>query len=544
MLIEKTGTMPEKEQALHDLDMERLLNRIDPAMDAHRAIVFLHQYLCWDGEEITARSLLLQEFREKSSLSELVDLSRDLAALTEEARKLEQSGDRLHLLLYTGRRMEIYIRAVEKIYEIGSRGFSSTRMQHLTAWMQEIRGLAMYQSCCKALKQYHEMIVFPHRMRVGINTQEDARPLEMGVLEETSQEQTESPLIGTGFGQSETRSLFPRMSYTREAYGTHFEEYLSRQLEKQWKGKVTKALELWKKLEAPQAEALSALSDEFAFYAEGLRTAEAFEKRGCTVCIPKVGEGLLHAQELFYPELVLASDQVEGNPAALLDGGSVIVTGANHSGKTSYLKTIGQTLLLAQLGFAVPGAAVEFRPVKRIFTLFSAGEDRAMTASRMGVEIKILAEMLEQVESEDLVLINEPLTSTNPVEAISICGDLVEKFLEKRVTCMMVTHLYDVYFLLRSTLPDSLQPRLVSLVTEARYQEKEGMIYSYRLRESEPLGNSYARQTAEAFGITLEDLVGDSNGLRQAAEFCEKESSRAMYTREEAQHGISHGNGK
>ena len=115
MLIEKTGTRPEKEQALHDLDMERLLNRIDPAMDAHRAIVFLHQYLCWDGEEITARSLLLQEFREKSSLSELVDLSRDLAALTEEARKLEQSGDRLHLLLYTGRRMEIYIRAVEKI---------------------------------------------------------------------------------------------------------------------------------------------------------------------------------------------------------------------------------------------------------------------------------------------------------------------------------------------------------------------------------------------------------------------------------------------
>ena len=99
-----------------------------------------------------------------------------------------------------------------------------------------------------------------------------------------------------------------------------------------------------------------------------------------------------------------------------------------------------------------------------------------MTASRMGVEIKILAEMLEQVESEDLALINEPLTSTNPVEAISICGDLVEKFLEKRVTCMMVTHLYDVYFLLRSTLPDSLQPRLVSLVTEARYQEKEGMI--------------------------------------------------------------------
>ena len=120
----------------------------------------------------------------------------------------------------------------------------------------------------------------------------------------------------------------------------------------------------------------------------------------------------------------------------------------------------------------------------------------------MGVEIRILAEMLDQVTQSDLVLINEPLTSTNPVEAVSICSDLICRFLEKRVTNLTVTHLYDVYFLLRSKLAASQQSMLKSLVTQARYEEDRGMIYSYQLIESEPLGNSYARETAEAFGIT------------------------------------------
>lgn len=116
---------------------------------------------------------------------------------------------------------------------------------------------------------------------------------------------------------------------------------------------------------------------------------------------------------------------------------------ANHSGKTSYLKTVGQILLLAQLGFYVPATDLAFRPVHKIHTLFSAGEDSDMTASRMGIEVRILAEILDQAKAEDLVLINEPLTSTNPVEAISICADLIQNCCGIVLSCLVVTHLYD-----------------------------------------------------------------------------------------------------
>lgn len=537
----KLGEMPETELSLADLDMLRLMEAMDPRMNRQSALQFLQRYLCSQAEEIRQRSLLLGELFDKSSQEEVDALAADLAALSEEKRKYDQASDRVHTLLYAGRRMEIYIRCVEKIFEIASRGFTSPRMQELREETGRIRLSGEYADCLRALQEHRQRIDFPRSVRLGINTQEDAHPVEMGILAVSAQAEPLNPLIGMEEYSRPAGSLFPEMIYNRERYGTHFEEYLSGCLEKHWKGRLGKALDVWKKIEAPEEQRFWALAEDFSFYAVGLRVMNAFDKRGYPLCRPQIAEDrcLLTAERMVYPELALSSEAIQGNSLRLTDGGAVIVTGANHSGKTSYLKTVGQVMLLAQLGFYVPAGKMNFRPVRRIFTLFSAGEDASMNASRMGVEIRILAEMLEQVHQQDLVLINEPLTSTNPVEAVSICADLIGRFLDKKVTNLTVTHLYDVYFLLRGKLPDHQQTLLKSLVTEARYEEDRGMIYSYRLVESEPLGNSYAKETAQAFGVTLPELISDGGALRKAADFCTEESSKVMYMREEAEHGIS-----
>ena len=162
-------------------------------------------------------------------------------------------------------------------------------------------------------------------------------------------------MIGADDTSRQPNTLFPAMSYQREQYGTHFEEYLSRNLEKQWKAKIGKALDLWKKVELPNEQEVGALAEEFAFYAVGIRVMQAFAQRGYALCRPQiVFEPLMQTERMVYPELALSTEKVQGNGVRLENGGAVIVTGANHSGKTSYLKTVGQILLLAQLGFYVP----------------------------------------------------------------------------------------------------------------------------------------------------------------------------------------------
>lgn len=533
-LVGRINSMEAQERMLRDLDLPRLLCRMDTRMEEAEAIHFLQKYLCSEKEEILERSLLLGEFFEKSSREELDQLAEDLASLEEERRKYNQSADRIHLLLYSARRAVIYTRCMETIRSFGDRGFTSSRMQSLVEEIRRILETEAYRRCAAALQEHQKIITFPRRMGIAINTREDARPAEMGVLWASGEEANWNPLIGADDTSRQPNTLFPAMSYQREQYGTHFEEYLSRNLEKQWKAKIGKALDLWKKIELPNEQEVGALAEEFAFYAVGIRVMQAFAQRGYALCRPQiVFEPLMKTERMVYPELALSTEKVQGNGVRLENGGAVIVTGANHSGKTSYLKTVGQILLLAQLGFYVPATDLVFRPVHRIHTLFSAGEDSDMTASRMGIEVRILAEILDQAKAEDLVLINEPLTSTNPVEAISICADLIQKLLRNRVSCLVVTHLYDVYFLLRSTMPKEFQSQLKSLVTLARYEEHQGMIYSYQLIESEPQGTSYAMQTAESFGITLKDLIHNAADITKAQEFCEEEGKRPMYTGEE-----------
>ncbi len=536
MLIKMTGTMPEREQVLHDLDMPRLLARMLPDLTEEQACLFLQKYLCRDSAEIGERSQLLEEFAEKSDENELMEFSLDLRSLSEERRKEEQALDRVHQLLYRGRRLEIYIRCIDRIAEIGSRGFRSERMNELTEQAKAIQTSEVYRAIRRSLDEYHDKAVFPKSAVIGLNAQSDGRPLEMGLLRFEEKAEPMVPAAGTEHSDKEANSLFAGMVYNRTIYGTHFDEYLSTALEKQWKNRITRLLDMFRKTPEPREEILDGLADELLFYARGLAMIRVFKEQGYPVCRPAAVESdtaRMQAVGMIYPELGLKSKEVQPNPVTLQDGGSVIVTGANHSGKTSYLKMISQNLLFAQLGYYAVADSFRFVPADRLFTLFSSGEDSDMTASRMGVEVRILAEILETAGSRDLVLINEPLTSTNPVEAISICADLVTGFLEKNVTCMMVTHLYDIYFLLRSRLSEELDANLTSMVAEAE-STAEGMEYFYHFEYKDPLGNSYAKETARAFGITLEDLIADPDLRRQAEDYCVSEDKNRLYRKEDS----------
>ncbi|HCA34219.1 MAG TPA: hypothetical protein DEP00_03910 [Lachnospiraceae bacterium] len=156
-----------------------------------------------------------------------------------------------------------------------------------------------------------------------------------------------------------------------------------------------------------------------------------------------------------------------------------------------------------------------------------------MTKSRMGIEVKKLTQILKQATSSDLIFLNEPMTSTNPVEAVSICAQLTRHFIDKGITHLLVTHLYDIYYLLKAKLTPDQLTHLESLITLSAYDEASGtMRHSYKLTRHEPLGNSYARETAAAFGITLDKMIADPVLKNQASDYIEAHNIDSIYERE------------
>lgn len=493
--------------ALHDLDMDRLLCRVDEKMKTDEAVRFCEKYLTWDAEEIEKRGELLLQLKAIATANEVYEIADALDGLSVEALKEEQSGDALHTVVYRMRRVRKYIHVIDT-FRRWDEQLQSERFHAMVRVLPNITSVkAHYDQLCTLIK-------LPKTMLLAANLNAAAAVTEFGLLDTADQAPVNS-LIAPKDPSSEANALFEPMSYSRTQFGTHFDEYLGALLTKQMQPQLKKAAEPMKQLTLPMEDELASLADDIRFYALGLRFAETFEALCVAQTLPMRSENTLEAKQMVYPELALRAG-VTANDASIGKDDVVLITGANHSGKTSFLKTVGQNLLLAQLGYLAMADALALCPARRVFTLFSAGEDQSMIASRMGLEARILADIMATADAGDLVLINEPLTSTNPYEAVGICVDLMRQLMEKHVPTVIVTHLYDVYYEMKSD-----DPRFRSMVTRACFDPAENqMQYDYTLTESEPLGNSYARETADAYGITLENLIADDARRSAAADFC------------------------
>ncbi len=542
-LIQESGQGNSLSQALSDLDISKILCCIDTRMTPEKADHFIRQYFSSDAAEIRDRLSVLADLKQVTNAAQLQHAIDAILFIEREQEKLSLAAGKLQEVLYHWRLASAYTACLQEWTQLlssPSHTYESDRMQSLQQFFTLLLKEPLYARCQSVISQLEELLPLPRYLHLGINLREDGYPNELGILSvENDAEDLNALLCHTDAAQP-SYGLGPEFVYNRSLYGSHFDEYILRGLEKQWKSEINKASKLVSGLDFPHSQELLALVRPLQFYQIALLAAEAFEQRGYALCRPQPVPGAsLEMQTVVYPDLVLHSSGIQGNDLQLQKGNAVIITGANHSGKTSYLKTIGQSYVLAQLGFLVPAAAMRFSPVTSIFTLFSAGEDSSMTASRMGVEIKKLTSILREATASDLVLLNEPMTSTNPVEAVSICADLSRHFLEKGITHLLVTHLYDIYFLLKAQLPAQHRRHLESLITQSAYDEaSQTMRHSYHLISAEPLGNSYARETAIAYRITLQDMLPAGDLLTQASTYCDLHNINSIYEGDDS-HGLS-----
>ena len=542
-----TESFEELTQTLTDLDMHDILSLIDPRLEGKAAAEFAGRYFSSDPVEIRERFALVKDLSECTSAARLQEGIDALDALEIEHQKALQADRRFTSVLYRWRLAAAYVRLIDLWNEILSAHGTSVRYQSLSDYFASLKAQDQYTRLTEALTELDRTLPLPRYLWLGFNMREDGYPQEMGILsveghidlrdEDATQDKPLNALLSFDDPKTPSEGLGPEFVYHRGLYGSHFDEYIERAVEKQWKSEIARGDKILERLQVKGAETLPdlqnllSLREALAFYQVALLSSEAFTRRGYSLCAPEpLADTPLQIQGALYPDFILRHEGIQGNDLSLKRGNAVIITGANHSGKTSYLKTIGQCTVLAQLGFFVPAKEMVFTPVEHIFTLFSAGEDSSMTASRMGVEVKKLTAILKRATSRDLILLNEPMTSTNPVEAVSICADMTRHFLEENITHLLVTHLYDIYFLLKAELPAELLKRLDSLVTESEYDPVSGqMRHAYKLYYHEPLGNSYARETATAYGITLEDMIGPGPLLSEARTYLDEHSIDSIY---------------
>lgn len=129
---------------------------------------------------------------------------------------------------------------------------------------------------------------------------------------------------------------------------------------------------------------------------------------------------------------------------------SVLLTGSNASGKSTFLKTVAICSILAQTIHTVPARSYN-SCFFRIYTSMALRDSLSGQESYYIVEIKSLKRILDKISDEipTLCFVDEVLRGTNTVERIAASSQILKNLAESNVLCFAATHDIELTHLLQ-----------------------------------------------------------------------------------------------
>jgi hypothetical protein len=118
-----------------------------------------------------------------------------------------------------------------------------------------------------------------------------------------------------------------------------------------------------------------------------------------------------------------------------------IITGANMSGKSTFLRTIGTNLLLAMMGAPVFAARLTFYPIE-IHSSIRTNDSLAKRESYFYAELKRLKEIIAELETgkQKLILLDEILKGTNSSDKQTGSVALIKQLMKYKLAGLFATH--------------------------------------------------------------------------------------------------------
>ena len=165
----------------------------------------------------------------------------------------------------------------------------------------------------------------------------------------------------------------------------------------------------------------------------------AYRRSLSNFCVPQflgMGTRKVHMQEAYHPLLE--------NPVcnSFREEKSMLLTGSNASGKSTFLKTVAINVILAQTIHTC--AATEYSAgMFRILSSMSLRDDLAGGNSYFMVEIKSLKRILDVIRGTSVPVIcfvDEVLRGTNTVERIAASTEILKSLRSDNSMCFAATH--------------------------------------------------------------------------------------------------------
>ncbi len=172
----------------------------------------------------------------------------------------------------------------------------------------------------------------------------------------------------------------------------------------------------------------------------------------------------------------------------------LLITGPNMGGKSTYMRQVAQTVLLAHTGLFVPAESVEIGSIDAIMTRIGASDDLAGGRSTFMVEMTEAAAILNTATKDSLVLVDEIGRGTSTFDGLSLAYAIAKYLAESsRAYTLFATHYFEL------TRLNAELPNLANVHLDA-VESKDKIIFLHKL-EAGPANQSYGLQVAQLAGV-------------------------------------------
>jgi DNA mismatch repair protein MutS len=209
-------------------------------------------------------------------------------------------------------------------------------------------------------------------------------------------------------------------------------------------------------------------------------------------------------------ELYVANDINIGNGNEIngvLDG--ILLYGTNAVGKTSFIRALGISVIMAQAGLYVPASSYKYKPYKYIFTRILGNDNIFKGLSTFAVEMSELRTILRLSDKNSMVLGDELCSGTESISAVSIFVAGVQKLAGVGCSFIFATHLHEIIGYDEITSLDNVGMKHMSVIYD---KERDCLIYNRKLQDG-PGNNMYGLEVCKSLNLP-QDFLDNAHNIR------------------------------
>ena len=166
-------------------------------------------------------------------------------------------------------------------------------------------------------------------------------------------------------------------------------------------------------------------------------------------CRPEIAtQGALEIEEGRHPVVEAISKERFVPNDCMLDNSlarTMVITGPNMAGKSTYLRQIALITYMAHIGSFVPAKRARIPLTDRIFTRIGANDNLILDRSTFMVEMTEVANILRNATERSLLILDEVGRGTSTFDGLSIAWAVIEELTESvRAKTLFATHYHEL----------------------------------------------------------------------------------------------------